>query len=127
MARTRLQVEEFSQMLRTRTGEQLDAWLHSVADSGVPEVQRFADGLQADYAAVQAGLSVPWSQGQVEGQVHRLKLLKRQMYGRASFSLLRQRVLQRDPSEREQLGTVDLPSSGPTDRRDTQPNTTKTA
>jgi transposase len=57
------------------------------------DLQTFAAGLQRDYAAVRAALSEPWSNGQTEGQVTRLKLLKRQMYGRAKFDLLRQRVL----------------------------------
>jgi transposase len=55
---------------------------------------RFARGLREDLAAVTAGLTLPWSNGPVEGQVTRLKLLKRQGYGRAGFPLLRQRLLQ---------------------------------
>jgi transposase len=58
------------------------------------ELRGFADGLKQDEATVQAALSSGWSNGQVEGQINRLKLLKRQMYGRAGFDLLRQRVLQ---------------------------------
>jgi transposase len=54
---------------------------------------RFAAHLQRDQAAVLAAMQLPWSNGHVEGQVHRLKLIKRQMYGRAKFDLLRQRVL----------------------------------
>ena len=54
---------------------------------------RFAAGIERDYAAVRAALSLPWSNGQTEGQVTRLKLVKRQMYGRAKFDLLRQKVL----------------------------------
>lgn len=53
----------------------------------------YAGGLRADHAAVQAGLTREWSNGQVAGQVHRLKLLKRQMDGRAGLDLLRRRVL----------------------------------
>jgi transposase len=55
---------------------------------------RFARGLTEDRAAVEAALSLEWSNGQTEGQVNKLKLLKRQMYGRANFDLLRRRVLQ---------------------------------
>jgi transposase len=55
----------------------------------------FARHLVRDKDAVEAALKLPWSQGQVEGQVHRLKLIKRQMYGRAGFDLLRLRVLQK--------------------------------
>ncbi len=58
-----------------------------------PAIQTFAAGLEQDGAAVRAALTEPWSSGQAEGQVNRLKLLKRQSYGRASFDLLRRRVL----------------------------------
>ncbi len=57
------------------------------------ELHRFANGLREDLSAVRAALSLPWSNDQVEGQVNRLKLIKRQMFGRAKFDLLRQRVL----------------------------------
>jgi transposase len=59
------------------------------------ELQRFAQGLQREFPAVQATLAEPWSTGQVEGQITRLQLLKRQMYGRATLDLLRLRVLHR--------------------------------
>jgi transposase len=85
--------QAFSAMLRERRGEQLDAWAAVTQASGIAELQRFAGGLLADKAAVQAGLTLCWSQGQVEGQIHRLKLIKRSMYGRAGFDLLRRRVL----------------------------------
>jgi transposase len=62
-------------------------------DSGTAELARFARGLQDDLTAIKAGLTLEWSNGGTEGQVHRLKLVKRQDYGRASFALLRQRVL----------------------------------
>ena len=104
IATTYQAVDAFGQMLRERQGGRLDSWLQAVAAHSTPEVQRFAQGIQADYAAVQAGLTEIWSQGQVEGQVQRLKVLKRQMYGRASFALLRQRVLQRAPTARELRG-----------------------
>jgi transposase len=58
-------------------------------------LRAFAQGLVKDYEAVKAGLTLPWSNGPTEGHIHKLKLLKRQMYGRASFLLLRQRVLYR--------------------------------
>ncbi len=60
---------------------------------GVPTIETFAAGLETDSAAVRAALTHPWSSGQAKGQVNRLKLLKRQSYGRAGFDLLRQRVL----------------------------------
>ena len=88
-------IATFTTMLRERQGEQLDSWLKLVEERGVSELQGFAQSLKKDYAAVYAGLTQVWSQGQVEGQVHRLKLLKRQAYGRASFETLRKRVLRR--------------------------------
>jgi transposase len=86
--------QEFVTMARERTGRELDAWLTRATTCGIPELDRFARGLTDDRAAVEAGLSQEWSNGQTEGQVNKLKLLKRQMYGRASFDLLRRRVLQ---------------------------------
>jgi len=71
----------------------LDTWIARVRASEIADLQRFATGLLLDKAAVQAGLTLEWSNGQTEGQVNRLKTVKRQMYGRASFDLLRQRVL----------------------------------
>jgi transposase len=71
----------------------LEAWLADARTSGVRAVETFAAGLEQDGAAVRSALSTPWSNGQTEGQVTRLKLLKRQMYGRAGFDLLRHRAL----------------------------------
>jgi transposase len=62
--------------------------------SGIDDLARFARGLQDDQAAVKAGLTLEWSTGVTEGHNHRLKLIKRQAYGRAGFDCLRQRVLQ---------------------------------
>jgi transposase len=59
----------------------------------ISQLRSFAQSLKKDYAAVKAGLTLAWSQGPVEGHVHRLKLLKRQSYGRASFQTLRKQVL----------------------------------
>lgn len=87
-------IQEFTTMLRERKGEQFDSWLARVEQQGVAELQSFAQGLRKDYEAVKNGLTLAWSQGPVEGHVHRLKLLKRQAYGRASFQTLRKRVLQ---------------------------------
>lgn len=86
-------VQQFAQMLRTRTGEQLDTWLAKVAESRIPELQSFLLGIERDKSAVAAGLTLPHSNGIVEGKVNKLKLLKRMGYGRAGFPLLRQRVL----------------------------------
>lgn len=84
---------DFLCMVRERTGERLAGWIAAAQESNIAELRRYAGGLRADQAAVEAGLTLEWSNGQTEGQVHRLKLLKRQMYGRAGFALLRRRVL----------------------------------
>jgi len=86
-------VQEFFRLVRTRQGTQLDSWLSKVEASAIPELQCFANGLERDKAAVLAGLTLVHSNGQVEGQVTRIKLIKRMMFGRAGFPLLRQRVL----------------------------------
>lgn len=85
--------QQFAQMLRTRTGEHLDAWLNKVESSKLPELQAFAAGIEKDKDAVRAGLTWWINNGMVEGQVTKLKLIKRQGYGRAGFPLLRKRVL----------------------------------
>jgi transposase len=85
--------QQFLLLVRQRDFSALDGWLGECLSSGVPELANFASSLQQDEAAVRAALTLPWSTGQAEGQITRLKYLKRQMYGRASFSLLRQRVL----------------------------------
>ena len=85
--------EAFAQMVRERAAERLDPWLEGVLASPWRELKRFAQGLRQDYAAVKAALTWPYSNGPTEGHVNRLKLFKRQMYGRAQLDLLRQRVL----------------------------------
>jgi transposase len=82
-------------MVKQRRVRRLDAWLRRVGQSPSTDLQGFASGIKRDYAAVKMALSVAWNQGQVEGQIHRLKLLKRQSYGQAGFDLLRHRVLAR--------------------------------
>jgi transposase len=72
----------------------LTAWITEATTSGMAALARFAEGLQEDRAAITAGLTLPWSNGPVEGQVNRLKLLKREGYGRAGVRLLRQRLMQ---------------------------------
>jgi transposase len=86
--------QAFLAMVRERRGSDLEAWITAATDSGIDALARFARGLQEDLAAVTAGLTLDWSNGPVEGQITRLKLLKRQGYGRAGFPLLRQRVMQ---------------------------------
>jgi transposase len=86
-------VQQFAQMLRTRTGERLDDWLYHVRASQIRELQGFVAGVERDKAAVVAGLTLVQNNGVVEGHVNKLKLMKRMGYGRAGFPLLRQRVL----------------------------------
>jgi transposase len=80
-------------MISTRQAASFDDWLSTCSASGVPAMQRFADHLQQDRPAIMAAISSPWSNGQTEGQVNKLKMLKRQMYGRANLDLLRARIL----------------------------------
>lgn len=86
-------VSAFLRMLRERTGQQLEQWLRDVETSGLSEFESFLTGIRRDKDAVLAGLTLPWSTGPVEGHVNRLKLIKRSMYGRAKFDLLKLRVL----------------------------------
>jgi transposase len=86
-------VTEFAKILTGLHGSRLDDWITAVQVDDQPDLHSFARGLRHDYDAVLNGLTLPWSSGVVEGNVNRLKMLKRQMYGRASFELLRKRVL----------------------------------
>ena len=86
---------EFAGLVRQRQAGGWDDWMTKVQGPGVArELSGFAEGLRQDQAAVKAALLLEWSNGQVEGRINRLKLLKRQMYGRAGFDLLRRRFLQ---------------------------------
>ena len=89
-------VREFADMLCHRRGEHLEAWAAQAEASPVSELRGFAKGLRKDWAAVTAGLTVSYSSGAVEGHVNRIKMIKRQMYGRAKPDLLRKRVLLAD-------------------------------
>jgi transposase len=80
-------------MLRERAVEALPSWLIAVQDSSIPSIAQLAQGMERDRAAVEASLSRPESNGQTEGKVNKLKGIKRQMYGRVQFDLLRQRML----------------------------------
>ena len=91
-------VASFLKMLRTLQGQQLETWMETAQQGNIREMQNFVEKLRKDQQAVQAGLTLTWSNGVVEGHVNRLKFLKRTMYGRAKFDLLRQRVLYRSPS-----------------------------
>jgi transposase len=85
--------QTFGQIVRERAGAALDPWLEAAATGGVGEFKRFAASLRRDYGAVQAALALVWSNGQLEGQINRLKGIKKAMYGRGKFDLLRRRVL----------------------------------
>jgi len=86
-------VTEFAKILTGRHGGRLDAWIAAVEADDQPDLHSFTTGLKQDHAAVLNGLTLPHSSGAVEGNVNRIKMIKRQMYGRASFDLLRKRVL----------------------------------
>jgi transposase len=89
-------VQGFARLLRDRSlssATALEAWIVEARACGIAEVRRFANGVVNDQAAVLAGMTLEWSNGQVEGQVTRLKLIKRFGFGRAKFDLLRARVL----------------------------------
>jgi transposase len=86
-------LQDFLSMVQKREGARLDAGLAQVTESGIAELQSFASGREKDKDAVQAGLTWSITNGMVEGHVTKLKLIKRQGYGRAGFPLLRKRVL----------------------------------
>ena len=86
-------VQQGRAIIRQRHAAELDAWLLACRTSGIVEVQHFVDVLQRDYAAVKAAVTLPWSNGPVEGHINRLKFIKRSGYGRMQLDLLRQRVL----------------------------------
>ena len=111
-------VDQFLRMVRERSGEQLATWLAEVQASRLQAFDSFVTGVHQDQDAVLAGLTLPWSTGPVEGHVNRLKLIKRSMYGRANFDLLKLRVLhqrkKRQPtknkrSQRSQEGRLEKP------------------
>ncbi len=94
LAALRGYVARFAQMLTDRTGQaNLDAWLDAVEADDLTDLRHFTRGVRRDHDAVLAGLTLPDSSGAVEGNVNKLKMLKRQMYGRAKLDLLRKRVL----------------------------------
>jgi transposase len=86
-------VTDFAKILTNRHGHRLDQWITTADASDLPALHSFARGLKLDRDAARNGLTLPWSSGKVEGNVNRLKMLKRQMYGRAGYPLLRKRVL----------------------------------
>lgn len=85
--------QDFIGILKEQKAHELNDWLRRARNCRVAELRSIAKSMQQDYTAIFAACSQPWSQGQVEGQINRLKCLKRQMYGRARFDLFRLRVL----------------------------------
>jgi hypothetical protein len=86
-------ISQFAGLLTGRRGEDLDAWMTLVDADDLPALHGFVHGLRMDLEAVVAGPTLPYSNGPMEGANTKVKLLKRQMYGRAGFALLRQRIL----------------------------------
>jgi len=93
LAATITLAQDFAQLVRQRQSEQFDRWLERAEQSQIAPFERFARSLKEDYDAVKAGVTLETSNGQVEGQINRLKMLKRQMYGRAGLDLLERRFL----------------------------------
>jgi len=91
-------IERFATMVKKKEAEKLETWLMDAVASGIQAFISFANGIRQDFSAVYNAMSMIWSNGQVEGQVNRLKFIKRMMYGRANFDLLRKRVLYRLPA-----------------------------
>jgi transposase len=86
-------MQRFRQVVHDRDLAGLDRWLADAAASDLPPFVGFTRGIAADRAAIDAAFTLPWSTGQVEGRVHKIKLLKRQAYGRAGLPQLRARIL----------------------------------
>jgi transposase len=86
-------VRAFASMMCSLRGRDLEAWMAAGDADDQPALHSFVLGLRRDQDAVTAGLTLPWNSGPVEGHVNRIKLLKRQTYGKASFALLRKRIL----------------------------------
>lgn len=85
--------QTFAQLIRERQHRRLNDWLRETLGCGIGALQRFAAGIERDYAAVHAAMSLEWSNGPVEGHINRLKMLKREMFGRAKIDLLARRFL----------------------------------
>ena len=83
----------FTNLVRNRQGAHLEEWITTACAGPIPEICGFAAGLRKDFDAIKAGLTLTWSSGAVEGTINRIKMIKRQMYGRANLDLLRKRVL----------------------------------
>jgi len=93
LSQLRTIVLDFRRALKSRDAKLLHKWIARAPESGFEPIARFATNLKKDIAEVTAAVETDWSNGQTEGQINRLKTVKRQMYGRAGFALLRARVL----------------------------------
>ncbi|WP_429423782.1 transposase [Nocardia sp. GAS34] len=93
LAATRRHVGAFAVIMRDRRGDRLPAWIARVRADELPALHSFVTGLEHDFAAVTAGLTLPWSNGPTEGTVNKLKHQKRQCFGRAKLDLLRKHLL----------------------------------
>ncbi|MEV4130104.1 transposase [Nocardia sp. NPDC049707] len=89
-------VRAFATMMRHLRGRELERWMTAVDADDLPALHSFVRGLRRDFDAATAGLTLPWSSGPVEGHVNRIKMIKRQMFGRAKPDLLRKRILLSD-------------------------------
>jgi transposase len=89
---------KFKEIVGARDPEAMQRWTEQATKSEIAtEIQAFAEGLIRDWPSIKAAIELPWSNGRAEGHVNRIKLIKRKMYGRANFDLLRIRVLARGP------------------------------
>ena len=88
--KTRDLIDEFHAIVRRKTSAALDQWLGAACESSISS---FANGMTKDIGAVRAAIDLPWSNGQTEGQITKLKLVKRQMYGRGKLDLLEARLI----------------------------------
>ena len=86
-------VRDFADLMNKHRGDRLPDWMLRVQADNLPALHSLITGLRRDLAAVTAGLTMTWSSGPVEGAVNRIKTIKRSMYGRAGFDLLRRRIL----------------------------------
>jgi transposase len=105
--------QDFATLVRQRQPERLDPWLTRATASTLAAFQRFASGLREDYAAVKAGVTLPWSTSPVEGHINRLKMVKRQMFGRAHLDLLSRRFLRAPRGDQAQGLGQQKPTQAP--------------
>ncbi|MFI6333256.1 transposase [Micromonospora chersina] len=110
-------VKAFAEMLTNRHGYRLNAWITAVTADDQPDLHSFIAGLRRDHDAVLNGLTLPQSSGVVEGHVNRIKMIKRQMYGRANLDLLRKRILlaRQGQSRSRKMGQIQFPGGADSD------------